>query len=338
MHCFLSRGSCPCLALLAYQAILAKLWLTLAPWHPIPNPVWAHAGLPQQPQGQPQLFSVMASSSMDFTGWPENHFNWGVAHPLLPRDSDVALLKRLLLELAPEAIKVQLLALGGGCPPTVCHTLAVSWQTLSICKRVAMLAHLLFCRSGCTRVETTFPFPMRQERTEQRYFAARAAKAGLRGVIPFLWTRVRSALPPPAAAAEPASWASAAPGGAAGRAAADCAHGPQRPPAGAAAQQGDDSAAGAGGPRAVAGQGGRADSGDGGAGAAAEEASGAASGAGGSGAGRQEGGGTGGAGAERATAQPPEGASTRSVRSATAAAAANNRGGTRAGYAPSPMG
>lgn len=57
----------------------------------------------------------MASSSIDFTGWPENHFNWGVAHPLLPRDSDVALLKRLLLELAPEAIKVQLQALGGDC-------------------------------------------------------------------------------------------------------------------------------------------------------------------------------------------------------------------------------
>lgn len=199
-----------------------------------------------------------------------------------------------------------------------------------------MLARLIFCRSGCTRVGTTFPFSVRQERTEQRYFAARAAKAGLRGVLPFLWTRVRTALPPLAVAAAPAPWASAAPGGAAGRATADCVH-PQRLPADAAAQQGDDSAAGAGGGRAMAGQGGRADSGDEGVGAAAEEASCAASGAGGSGAGRQEGGGTVGAGAERATAQPPEDASSRSVGPATAAAAANNRGGSRAGCAPRPM-
>ena len=65
------------------------------------------AGLPAQPAGQPQVFAVMAAASMDLPDhWPENVFDWGAAYPLEPAHSDAAPLKRAVLEIAPETLKV----------------------------------------------------------------------------------------------------------------------------------------------------------------------------------------------------------------------------------------
>ena len=66
------------------------------------------AGLPPQPAGQPQVFAVMAAASMDLPDhWPENVFGWGAAYPLEPAHSDAAPLKRALLEIVPETLKVR---------------------------------------------------------------------------------------------------------------------------------------------------------------------------------------------------------------------------------------
>ena len=66
------------------------------------------AGLPLQPRGRPHVFTVMVAATLDFPdAWPENSFGWGAAQPLLPQHSDAAPLRRLLLEVVPEALKAR---------------------------------------------------------------------------------------------------------------------------------------------------------------------------------------------------------------------------------------
>lgn len=96
------------------------------------------AGLPAQPAGQPQVFAVMAAASMDLPDhWPENVFDWGAAYPLEPAHSDAAPLKRALLEIAPETLKVRV--------PDMCSTV---WF-----KKVMLLQDLslLFTKAILTR-------------------------------------------------------------------------------------------------------------------------------------------------------------------------------------------